>query len=88
MGGPHPKDGMHHRPMERQRYCVRERVGLLVVLRGTANSVHQFGEPVVKVSIEFDTVRTSAILTRQLSNWRFSSSTRWFSISRLCLHMT
>jgi len=45
---------------------VGERVGLLVVLRGTANPVHQFGEPVVKVSIEFDTVRTSAIITRQL----------------------
>ena len=45
---------------------VWERVGLLVVLRGAANSVHQFGEPVVKVSIEFDTVRTSAIITCQL----------------------
>ena len=45
---------------------VGERVGLLVVLRGTANPVHQFGEPVVKVSIEFDTVRTSAIIMRQL----------------------
>jgi hypothetical protein len=45
---------------------VRERVGLLVVPRGTANSVHQFAEPVVKASIEFDTVRTSAIITRQL----------------------
>ena len=45
---------------------VRERVGFLIVLRGTANPVHQFGEPVVKVSIKFDTVRTSAIIMRQL----------------------
>jgi hypothetical protein len=41
-----------------------ERVGFLVVLRGTANSVHQFCEPAMKVSIEFYAV--SACVTRQL----------------------
>ena len=45
---------------------VRERVGFLVVLRGTANPVHQFGEPAVKVSIEFYAVSACAILTRHL----------------------
>ena len=45
---------------------VRERVGFLIVLRGTANSVHQFGEPAVKVSIEFYSVRARAIISPQL----------------------
>ena len=43
---------------------LRKRVGFLVVLRGTAKSIHQFCEPAVKVSIEFDAV--SACVTRQL----------------------
>ena len=43
---------------------LRKRVGFLVVLRGTAKSVHQFCEPAVKVSIEFYAV--SACVTRQL----------------------
>lgn len=44
---------------------VRERVGFLIVLRWTANSVHQLGEPAVKVSIEFYFVRARAIVSPQ-----------------------
>jgi hypothetical protein len=44
---------------------VRELVGFLIVLRWTANSVHQLGEPAVKVSIEFYSVRARAIISPQ-----------------------
>ena len=50
---------------------VRERVGFLVVLRGTANSVHQFREPAVKVSIEFYAVRPALSSRVSSSNSRF-----------------
>jgi hypothetical protein len=45
---------------------VRERIGFLVVLRRTANPVHQCREPAVKVSIQFYAVLARAIITRQL----------------------
>ena len=45
---------------------LREWIGFLVVLRGTANTVHQFGEPAAKVSIEFYAARPRAIISRQL----------------------
>jgi hypothetical protein len=45
---------------------VRERIGFLIVLRGTANPVHQFGEPAVKVSIDLYSVRARAVISPQL----------------------
>ena len=66
---------------------VRERIGFLVVFRWTANSVHQFREPAVKVSVEFDAIRARDIIMRQLMSWALVSSTHWFSTSRLCLRI-
>jgi hypothetical protein len=43
---------------------VWEGVGFLVVLRGTANPVHQFGEPALKFSIE-EVVSTRAFIIHQ-----------------------